>query len=271
MTKSASPNKASLFQPPAYDDVVERFGLDILKTPGDLVLKDGDLLLTKSGDLMLKNVEYSALFRLVHGWRYNAPTLQSLFDLVFTTKSRRKDLDDCVNRVFADHRFNPTSADPLTPDEDSIAKYHQLNDEIGANELASSAYAAAVVLVLTALLLRFRDDLNATADDWDKSAPLIHGCSVGSVLAASANNFRHNDEWAKTRHPTNRQLASIRILAAAFQEPIALHGSGHRFSRDICPETLELLSGGSFERLSSNVFTFANNMAQQRSRTPADT
>ncbi len=59
--------RAPFSQPPAYDDVVECFDLDILKTPGDLVLKNGDLALTKSGDLMLKNADYSAMFRLVQG------------------------------------------------------------------------------------------------------------------------------------------------------------------------------------------------------------
>ena len=40
---------------PAYDDIVERYGLNILKTPGDLVVKDGDIAVTKTGDLMLNS------------------------------------------------------------------------------------------------------------------------------------------------------------------------------------------------------------------------
>jgi hypothetical protein len=186
-------------RPPAYDEVVERYALEILKSPGDLVIKDGDLALTKSGDLMLKNAEYSAMFRLVQGWRFNAPTLQALFDLVFTTKRRRKDLDDSLNGVFADRRFDPKAANPFMPDQSSLDRYHELNDEIGANELASVAYAGAVVLVLSGLLQSFKDDIDATRNDWEKSTPLFEGFSIVSILAASANNFRHNDEWAKTR------------------------------------------------------------------------
>jgi hypothetical protein len=237
--------------PPAYDEVVERYGLEILKSPGDLVVKDGDIALTKSRDLMLNNAEYSALFRLVQRWRFNAPTLQSLFDLVFTTKRRRKDLDASLNGAFVVRHFD---------------RYHELNDEIGANELASVAYAGTVVLVLSGLLRSFKDDMDATRDDWEKSAPLINSCSIGSILAASANNFRHNDEWAKTRPPKQNQLASIRVLAAAFQEQIAPDGAGHRLSRDICAETLELLGGGSFDKLSANLFGFANNMVKRRQR-----
>ena len=256
--------------PPAYDDVIECFDLDILKTPGDLVLKNGDLALTKGGDLMLKNADYSAMFRLVQGWRYNAPTLRPLFDLVVTAKRRRKDLEGSVDRVFLD-RFNPASPNPLMPDARSIAQHHQLNDEIAANEVAVSAYAATVILVLTDLLLRFKDDLDATADEWEKSAPLTQGCSIGSILVAASNNFRHRDEWAKARTPTNQQLRSIRILAAAFQEPMAPDGAGHRFSRDICPETLELLGGGSFETLSTAVLAFANTIVRHRSRIVSNT
>ena len=35
--------------------------------------------------------------------------------------------------------------------------------------------------------------MNATTAEWNNS--LIGGRSIGAILAASANNFRHNDEW----------------------------------------------------------------------------
>jgi hypothetical protein len=63
--------RTPFYQPPAYDDVVERFGIDILGTPGGLVLKGGDIALTKRGELMLNHADYSAMLRLVQGWRYN--------------------------------------------------------------------------------------------------------------------------------------------------------------------------------------------------------
>ncbi len=232
-----------------YEQVVERYELDILKEPGDLVLKDGDIALTKGGlDLMLNSPEYHAMFRRVQAWRYNAPTLQSLFDLVFSIKLLREALD------------NQMRTTALAP----IANYHQLNDEIRARESAYFVYAGSVVLALNGMLAACKDDMDATDDDWDACPPLIHGCSVGAILRASANNFRHNDEWAKTRSPKPNQLTSIRVLSTAFREPIMPDGSDHRFSRDICPETLELLGSSSFDTLSSHVFTFAHNMAKRQ-------
>ena len=75
-------------QPPTYLEVVERYGLEILNRPADLVVTDtGDIAVTKSGDLMLLSAERSAMFRLVHRWRFNAPTLQLLFDRVSTIKA----------------------------------------------------------------------------------------------------------------------------------------------------------------------------------------
>jgi hypothetical protein len=59
-------------------------------------------------------------------------------------------------------------------------------------------------------------------------------------------------------------LASIRVLAAAFGEPLAPDGSRHSFARGVCPETLELLGGGDFEQLSFKIFKFAENMAKAR-------
>jgi hypothetical protein len=95
--------------------------------------------------------------------------------------------------------------------------------------------------------------------------PLIEGCSIGAVLRASANNFRHNDEWRKRRgDPTDQQLQSIRILAAALRKPIADNGVNHPFGAHVCQETLELLSQGSFDKLSANLFAFANSMVIRR-------
>lgn len=62
-----------LKRPLDYDEVVEKFDLDILRTPGDLVIEDADLASTKSGDLLINDVCYSAMFRLVQSWRFSRP------------------------------------------------------------------------------------------------------------------------------------------------------------------------------------------------------
>ena len=64
--------------------------------------------------------------------------------------------------------------------------------------------------------------------------------------------------------PTPEPLASIRILSAVFREPINQNGAGHNLSRDICPKTLDVLSGGNFQKLSANVLEFANDLAKRR-------
>ena len=156
------------------------------------------------------------------------------------------------------------------PSKGSVARYHELNDQISVSELSAPIYAGAIVLVLSGMLQTLKYEIDATYDDWEKSAPLMEGCSVGAIIVASGNNFRHNDEWARTRRPTRKQLPSIRVLAAAFKEPIAADGSGHKFGRNICPATLELLSGGSFDGLASNFFAFARNMVERRLTRGAD-
>lgn len=54
---------------PSHAEIVTKFKLEILKSPGDLVLENGDIALTKSGDLMLNNEHYSAMRRFVSTWR----------------------------------------------------------------------------------------------------------------------------------------------------------------------------------------------------------
>ena len=58
-------------QPPTYDEVVQQYGIEILK---------------------LNHVAFYAMHRLIDGWRYNAPTLRFLFDRVFAVKRRHNEL-----------------------------------------------------------------------------------------------------------------------------------------------------------------------------------
>ena len=223
-------------QPPTYDDVVQRYGLKILAKGADLVLTPkGGLATTKTGGAMLGSVEFSAMFRLVHGWRFNEPTLRFLFGRVFAIR----------------HRLRERTT---------------TGDEIAAHKLGAIAYAGAVVLVLDRLLQAFRDDMDGWPE-WHNSEPLIRGHSIGAILWASANNFRHNDEWLKKRgHPTQQQLKSIRVLADALEEPIGPDGANHKLSRHVCQDTLQLLSGESFSMLGRRFFAFANSMVQRRVR-----
>jgi hypothetical protein len=75
-------------------------------------------------------------------------------------------------------------------------------------------------------------------DDWDECSPLIKGCSFGSVVTAAANNFRHHDEWARRDPPTEKQMKSIRVIAAVLKVPIGKNGNGHPFRRNVCPEVV---------------------------------
>jgi hypothetical protein len=233
--------------PPQYREIIERYNIDYLKTTGDLVAKNGNIAITKRGDLMLNSDEYSALATLVGYWRFNEPYLRTLFALALTTKGRLESL--------------------IKTRDDSLDRFvnHERNDEISANAIGTSSYAGAIVMVLSRLLLAFKDDLNATDQEWTQSGPKIEGCSIGAIIEAAANNFRHNDEWLKhAPKPTPQQLRSIRVLATALREPIAQDGSHHGLSRDICPEVLALLSDGDFERLASNHFAFANAIPSAR-------
>ena len=59
--------------PPSYEEVIEAYGLDVLKGRADFSLENGDLAITKDGDIKLGDTVHSALFRLVQAWHLNAP------------------------------------------------------------------------------------------------------------------------------------------------------------------------------------------------------
>lgn len=260
-------NSQTLAPVPDYDTIVERNGIGMLHEPGDLALRNGDLALTKWGDLMLNNEDYSAFFKLVQEWRYNYPTLKVLFETVFDTFAWQRRLAQEIEGSVP--TSTPAHPDPLFNPEMDPAAFHRATDQHGAAEVARGTYAGALVIIIDKMLRSFKDDIVATDDEWKRSAPLVNGPSLGQILQASANNFRHNEEWARARPPSERQLKSIKILSAAFQETIAPDGRGHKFAREICPETLQLISDGDFALLESAVFAFANNlMALRQIRLP---
>lgn len=192
---------------PSHEEIVTKFNLEILKSPGDLVLRNGDIAMTKSGDLMLNNEHYSAMRRFVSAWRFNAPMLKSLFDLTMVVSSRSEDLKRSLNQG-VDYRSDP-SQKSFPPGSTAFERRFALNEEIAANMLGSESCAGAILLNLTSLLQALRDDINAPRLDWEGTTPLIHGHSVGVILVASSNYFRHWDEWRKTSPPTTRQAGNV--------------------------------------------------------------
>jgi hypothetical protein len=244
---------------PSHEEIVTKFNLEILKSPGDLVVRNGDIALTRCGDLMLNNEHYSAMRRFVSAWRFNAPMLKSLFDLAMAVSSRSKDLKRSVDQV-VDHRCDPDQK-PFPPGSTAFSRRFALNEEIAANMLGSDSCAGAILLNLTGFLQALRDDINTARLDWEGTAPLIHGHSVGAVLVAASNYFRHWDEWRKTSPPTTRQATSIDVLNAVL-DSAGLKQRNHRLMgvEGICTKILEVLSDGDFELLTERVFAFANGL-----------
>lgn len=246
---------------PAHALAVDRNKIDLLQKPGDLVMRNGDMAVTQWGDLMLNDEDYSAFFKLVQTWRFNFPTLKILFDASIYIAHHRRKLEIELEGLFA--QAATTSRHPMQNlDYDA---YHRTNDATDAAEVARGVYAGSIAIVLINMLQSFRVNIAATQDEWKKAAPLFDGYSVGQILEASANNVRHAEEWQTTRPPTRQQMNSIQVLSAVLHEPLEpTDGSRHRFSREICPETLQLISDGDFRKLEANLFSFANAMFQQR-------
>ena len=245
--------------PLAYDEVIERYSVELLKVAGDLAIRNHDIAVTKSGDLMLNDEVYSALYRLVQTWRFTAPSLATLFKLFAAARQREDDSEAELNNL------RPLAGSPFFA-RAQIEKYHEANDKVGAARLALQSYAGAIVLVLNGLLLALRDDLQCSQQDWQSAGSIIGGYPIGPFLEAAANNFRHVDEWTKTRKPNHRQLASIRVLEAAFGKKFR-DISGSRRNPNIAPEALELLADGEFENVSRKFFAFANDLAARANAT----
>jgi len=252
---------------PSYDELVARNGITILQAPGDLTIRDGDIAMTRWGDLMLNDETYSAVVRFVQFWRYNFPTLRTLFDMVVTSQAEEEQ---------AQSEMDSLGSTAWQPDKGllgglDLAALHAINERIGAIQESRGVLAGTIILVIGRAAATLRNDLGATMDEWRAVGPLMHGRSVGEAFEAAGNNFRHADEWLVAKTPNNQQLKSVSVLSDILQEPLPANGSIRTFARDISVDILDALSHRDFVKLETAVFAFINGLiarVQSRSGCP---
>ncbi|MET4349018.1 hypothetical protein [Bradyrhizobium sp. RT9a] len=238
-----------------YDDVVDAYDLTILKEVGDWSQDDtGDIVMTKDGDPQHGDITYNGLFRLVQMWRYSEPHLRHLFATLYSTLTQRTVLDEALNAV-GERAHEDMMRGQAMPSGAFGAAFHDVLDRQAAAAFGAGIYAGSLMLMLSAILLRLRDDIQGK-EQWTAVGPFFNGHSVGAIIEAGANGFRHADEWAKTHPPKAQQKRSQDIIEGALHgRPQPVEGSP-----GACVELLAVLSGGSFEGLATNVFTFAHNL-----------
>jgi len=95
-----------------------------------------------------------------------------MFDSAFREKQKKNTLEESLNQAFSNYRFNPESKNPILLGDSSIQNFHELNDEIEAAQISIEACSGTVVLVLSRMLLAMRNDMDATDEAWENSAPL---------------------------------------------------------------------------------------------------
>jgi hypothetical protein len=242
-----------------YDEVVRTYSLTILEEVGDWSIgDDGDLVMTKDGDFQHGDIAYNGLFRLVQMWRVCEAHLRNLFDAMHGTLAWRVSLDDKMNALGETRRaqFSPTN---FLPSPEFSKALNEICDQQASAAFGAGVYAGSLMLMLSGMLLRLRDDIDAK-NNWTSAGPLYNGYSVGAIIEAGANGFRHADEWAKTRIPTSQQKRSQIVIEAALSSRPPPDDS----SPGGCVELLCLLSGETFDGLAKKVFEFAHELARKQ-------
>lgn len=234
-----------------YREIAERYDLGSLKEGGDLQLTDdGDLALTLDGDLKLGNDQHNALHRVAVRWQMEAPVLSSMFESVLGGDEKKKTYEAMIAALLAGTSL----------DEDTAADVMELQEAIGANISGPGNPAGAIAIAINNLLRREWVDLGRPAS-WETAGRKIAGHSLGRVMEAAANNFRHSDEWARVAVPNSQQLDSIRVIADVLGVRLAPNGATHPFRTNVCPKLLLVVSAGTFEGLMDRTFGFARALA----------
>jgi hypothetical protein len=228
-----------------YSNFLDRLDITTLKGGVDLQVENGDIALNKLGDLRMGSPVEDAMFRLVNSWRYNAAGLRLAFDGVSQLRRLQAETDAARSVAI------------LGQEPEGFRKF--TDQSIGA-ALSRAALSGSILVVLSALVEAFRKAAEVVEDDWRNTETLFSGVSLGRLVVAAANSFRHADEWARAYYAqsfTTQQKSSLELLSAA-----GVVGKD-AFSSDaspICEMTLKLIAGDDFERLEREFFGFANGL-----------
>ncbi len=254
-----------LQKPESSQDVIAKYGLTALRSGADLAVSEsGDLALNKEGYPRIGSVAHDAMHRLTESWRWNAPALRTMFVAGL-------ELREDYARFNAEREA--VMSQPLIPGEFShlsqIAGFHAAFDGMASSAVSQSAIAGAIIVVLASILQRFKNALGDCEDDWKIGNPKFNGVSLGDLIAAAANSFRHADEWVEANHAgefNDRQARSINVLRQAWVIGI---NSFVFDAAPICMVVLERIASGDFENLARSVLGFANELtlkAKERER-----
>ncbi|MBP2167023.1 hypothetical protein J2125_000215 [Erwinia toletana] len=203
-----------------YKQTLEDFEIDDFKV--DLAIKNDDLAINDFGDLLLTDTETDSLYRFIQKWRFQEPTIISLFNLWKEKYSERQKI-----------KIN--------------SKNWSLNDRIDNAEALESYLEAEAALAGNIFILLFTLISIPKKPTITETKVKIIGINIDELIQSSANNFRHYDEWSKTTNYTNKQLKSVNKLALV----LSLDTTSRKkiITSNVCSEVLMKLSNLQYENL----------------------
>jgi hypothetical protein len=214
---------------PGYAETLNRFCLGKLKCRVDLHLsKSGDIASTRDGDLQMGDTQTNALFRFVERWRQSESTVNDLFSPMLRASQQLAEL----SKARTQDKGPSLSMNPNA--------YHAVTESILEYQSVSSVLSGAILVVLNNLLQRFKNDMRQTSDDWKLSGTKINNHSIGVIFTDAAANFRHYDEWARSKKPNPQQL----VLCDLLNLPVLTTHGSPTICTNVCGDVLMSISHG---------------------------
>lgn len=193
-----------------------------------------------------------AFQRLLDGFKYEldlqGKTLWVLFD------SALNSTESMNTAIGVANFFDPCVPDPDDHWDERRLEFNFLRSlkEARSAEHARDIYAGSLFLVLVRWIKTLQDTLKIPKENYYEAGESIGGARLAKVIWATANNFRHYEEW---KDPNDQAKKNIKILNDA-----GIRGTNLDF---VCAiQVLQIINVKTHKELERKVFVVGDDLLQ---------
>lgn len=139
----------------------------------------------------------------------------------------------------------------------------RVSPEREGDTILRDTFAGAIVSVLHGMLSEYWLSSSGTKDRWKRAGTSVAGYSIGQILTAALDNFRHFEQWDCEKPADLLKRRSVKVLCAVLGLDGKKTSKHPPFRGNVCWPALEALSRGGYGTLEALAREFAGALEEK--------